>query len=98
MNIANDTITAIAGIHRRLYTSDDVRHVDMGAYLATLLSELDASMKGQGRNVRLSRTLEPLNVPTDPAKLGTGGLLGWVFHILSAWQAYSYAKSNPRYN
>ena len=60
-------ITAIAGIHRRLYTSDDVRHVDMGAYLATLLSELDASMKGQGRNVRLSRTLEPLNVPTDRA-------------------------------
>lgn len=60
-------ITAIAGIHRRLYTSDDVRHVDMGAYLGTLLSELDTSMKGQGRNVRLARTLEPLNVPTDRA-------------------------------
>ncbi len=60
-------ITAIAGIHRRLYTSEDVRHVDMGAYLGTLLSELDTSMKGQGRNVRLTRTLEPLNVPTDRA-------------------------------
>ena len=60
-------ITAIAGIHRRLYTSDDVRHVDMGAYLSTLLSELDTSMKGQGRNVRLNRTLEPLHVPTDRA-------------------------------
>lgn len=60
-------ITAIAGIHRRLYTSEDVRHVDMGAYLSTLLSELDTSMKGQGRNVRLHRTLEPLHVPTDQA-------------------------------
>lgn len=60
-------ITAIAGIHRRLYTSDDVRHVDMGAYLATLLSELDTSMQGQGRNVRLTRTLEPLHVTTDRA-------------------------------
>ncbi|MFC6447809.1 sensor histidine kinase [Shinella zoogloeoides] len=60
-------ITAIAGIHRRLYTSEDVRHVDMGAYLGTLLSELDAAMQGQGRNVRLSRMLEPLNVPTDRA-------------------------------
>ena len=60
-------ITAIAGIHRRLYTSEDVRNVDMGAYLATLLSELDTSMAGQGHNVRLSRTLEPLKVPTDRA-------------------------------
>jgi two-component sensor histidine kinase len=60
-------ITAIAGIHRRLYTSEDVRHVDMGAYLSTLLSELDMSMKGQGHNVRLSRMLEPLHVPTDRA-------------------------------
>lgn len=60
-------ITAIAGIHRRLYTSDDVRNVDMGAYLATLLSELDTSMKGQGRNVRVNRMLEPLHVPTDRA-------------------------------
>lgn len=24
----------------------------------------------------------------------TGGLLGWVFHIISAYCAYSYAKEN----
>lgn len=60
-------ITAIAGIHRRLYTSEDVHHVDMGAYLGTLLSELDTSLRGQGRNVRLNRVLEPLHVPTDRA-------------------------------
>lgn len=64
---AQARITAIAGIHRRLYTSEDVRQVDMGAYLSTLLSELDTSMKSQGRNVHLSRTLEPLHVPTDRA-------------------------------
>ncbi|UPA24803.1 sensor histidine kinase [Shinella oryzae] len=60
-------ITAIAGIHRRLYTSEDVRNVDMGAYLSTLLTELGASMQGQDRDVRLNRTLEPLHVPTDRA-------------------------------
>lgn len=60
-------ITAIAGIHRRLYTSEDVRNVDMGAYLSTLLSELDTSMKSQGRNVRLNRMLEPLHISTDRA-------------------------------
>ena len=60
-------ITAIAGIHRRLYTSDDVRNVDMAAYLGTLLSELSASMHGEGRSLSLRHELEPLVVPTDRA-------------------------------
>lgn len=29
--------------------------------------------------------------------VGTGGLLGWICNIISAWQAYSYAKRNPLY-
>ena len=29
--------------------------------------------------------------------IGTGGLLGWVCHVFSALQAYSYAKRNPTY-
>ena len=27
--------------------------------------------------------------------IGTGGLLGWLCHIVSAWTAYSFAKRNP---
>lgn len=27
--------------------------------------------------------------------IGTGGMLGWVCHVLSAWQAYRYAHRNP---
>ena len=27
--------------------------------------------------------------------LGTGGTLGWVCHIISAYTAYSYAKEHP---
>ena len=27
--------------------------------------------------------------------LGSGGTLGWICHILSAYLAYSYAKSHP---
>ncbi len=27
--------------------------------------------------------------------LGTGGLLGWVCHLIAAWQAYAYAQSHP---
>jgi hypothetical protein len=28
--------------------------------------------------------------------LGTGGLLGWVCHFISAYAAYTYARSHPR--
>jgi TM2 domain-containing membrane protein YozV len=27
--------------------------------------------------------------------LGTGGFLGWICHIVSAWAAYQYAKNHP---
>jgi TM2 domain-containing membrane protein YozV len=27
--------------------------------------------------------------------IGTGGMLGWVCHVLSAWQAYRQAKRYP---
>ena len=27
--------------------------------------------------------------------LGTGGTLGWVCHVISAYTAYSYAKEHP---
>lgn len=26
---------------------------------------------------------------------GTGGLFGWVLHLVAAWCAYSYAKEHP---
>jgi TM2 domain-containing membrane protein YozV len=28
--------------------------------------------------------------------IGTGGLLGWICHVISASMAYSYAKKHPR--
>lgn len=27
--------------------------------------------------------------------IGSGGLLGWICHIISAFTAYSYAEKNP---
>ncbi|MBI1881476.1 MAG: hypothetical protein HYR94_25125, partial [Chloroflexi bacterium] len=27
--------------------------------------------------------------------IGTGGLLGWICHIISAYTAYSYAQHHP---
>jgi len=60
-------ITAIAGIHRRLYTSDDVRHVQIDEYLASLVEELDISMKAAGHSSTIKLDAEKVAVPTDKA-------------------------------
>jgi len=60
-------ILAIAGIHRRLYTSDDVRFVGIDAYLASLIEDLDAAMRASGREHPIRLDADPIQVPTDKA-------------------------------
>jgi two-component sensor histidine kinase len=60
-------ISAIAGMHRSLYTSDDVRHVEMDKYLGTLVQEVQSSVnvESQGPSIRLSA--EPVSLTSDRA-------------------------------
>jgi two-component sensor histidine kinase/CheY-like chemotaxis protein len=60
-------ISAIANVHRRLYTSQDVRSVEISGYLASLLKDLEATLKEAGHpsNVRLAA--EQAEIPTDKA-------------------------------
>lgn len=60
-------IMAVAGVHRRLYTSSDVRIVDLGAYLGSLLDELAAALGAGSRNTLALRAAEAIRVPTDRA-------------------------------
>ena len=60
-------ITAIAQIHKRLYTSDDVRFVEIDAYLASLVEELEAAMMAGGRQHAILLEAEAIQVPTDKA-------------------------------
>lgn len=60
-------ISAIAQVHRRLYTGDDVEHVEMQDYLAQLIAELDATWSTSGAPRRLTLAAEPLRLPTDRA-------------------------------
>lgn len=47
-------ISAIASMHRSLYTSDDVRQVEMDKYLGTLVREVRGTMRDeQGPSIRL---------------------------------------------
>jgi two-component sensor histidine kinase/CheY-like chemotaxis protein len=72
--IARDTltetqsrITAISQIHRRLYTSNDVRFVEMDTYLQGLVEELEGAMQAAGREHTITLMAEPTSVPTDKA-------------------------------
>jgi two-component sensor histidine kinase/CheY-like chemotaxis protein len=60
-------ILAIAQIHRRLYTSQDVRSVDMDEYLTGLAEELEGSLRTSDRPYTISLVVEPMKVATDRA-------------------------------
>ncbi|WP_043335325.1 sensor histidine kinase [Belnapia moabensis] len=56
-------IAAVAQVHRRLYTSDDVRSVALDDYLAGLVEEIARSVGGRP----IGFEAEPIEVPTDRA-------------------------------
>jgi two-component sensor histidine kinase/CheY-like chemotaxis protein len=60
-------ITAISQIHRRLYTSNDVRFVEMDTYLEGLVEELEGAMRAAGREHKITLIAEPVSIPTDKA-------------------------------
>jgi len=60
-------IMAIAGVHRRLYTSQDVTVVDLKEYLTSLIEDLKRAMGDAGRNHPVHLNCVPLSIPTDKA-------------------------------
>ncbi|HEY4275228.1 MAG TPA: histidine kinase dimerization/phosphoacceptor domain -containing protein [Rhizomicrobium sp.] len=60
-------ITAIAGLHKRLYTSSDVRRVEIDAYLGSLVDELAAGLTLEGQHLKFVPSDEEIFLPTDRA-------------------------------
>ncbi|MES3153577.1 sensor histidine kinase [Sphingomonas faeni] len=60
-------IQAIAQVHRRLYTSNDVENVDMREYLGALVDELAETWSTDALPRALSLAAEPIHLPTDRA-------------------------------
>jgi two-component sensor histidine kinase len=60
-----DRIFAISLVHKKLYSSNDVRTVALDEYLAGLLDHLRTSMRSQGNGVTLSFDIEPVELETD---------------------------------
>jgi two-component sensor histidine kinase len=60
-------IHAIAGVHRRLYTSHDVQFVELDAYLRSLVDELATTTRESGHAHALMFESPPVTVATDKA-------------------------------
>jgi two-component sensor histidine kinase len=79
-------INAIAQIHKRLYTSDDVRFVEIEAYLDGLVDELRATMTATGRQHAIVLQADSIQVPTDKA-VSIGVIVAEL--VTNAWK-YAY--------
>jgi len=64
---AAERVEAVSLVHRRLYTSDDVSHVDMDQYLAGLVEELQRSVGVEAASFSIRLRADPARVKTDQA-------------------------------
>lgn len=60
-------IQAIAGVHRHLYSTDDVRSVQIADYLHGLLAELETTIQAGGSQSRIVVNADPIAIPTQKA-------------------------------
>lgn len=60
-------IQAIAGVHRHLYTTDDVRSVNLRDYLQSLAAELETTMQAKETALRIRLDVQDVSIPTEKA-------------------------------
>lgn len=60
-------ISAIAGMHRSLYSNDKISSVDMKPYISALVSDLSNTVSGPDTELRMTVDLDDIELPADKA-------------------------------
>lgn len=60
-------ISAIAGMHRSLYSNDKISSVDMKPYIGALVSDLSSTVSGPESGLQISVDLDDIELPADKA-------------------------------
>lgn len=67
LEVMQARIHAIAGVHRRLYTSENVETVALDQYLQSLAQDIEEAMRAGGGSHAILVDVEPVEVTTDRA-------------------------------
>lgn len=67
LDSARNRVSAVAQVHRRLYTSDQIATVALDQYIGSLLDDLEVSARSGERGITLSFDADPIHIDPDRA-------------------------------